>query len=127
MAMRFLDLVCHACETELYDKFYMEVPDVIPCPNCNNPMDRLWTVSRRNAEWSDRDAIVVYRKPDGSISYPGRNDAPTPAGCERITMRSLRQVESFERQHGVRSEIAWYDKGSGRGHDDMLMGRKDTH
>jgi hypothetical protein len=123
---RMLDLVCHHCDTELYDKFFMVVPDVIDCPNCAMPMDRLWTVHSRHAEWSDRDAVVVYRKPDGSLSYPGRNDAPTPAGCERITMKSLHAVSRFERANHVVNEAMHYDR-NGRGHDDMLMGRKDSH
>jgi len=37
----------------------------------------------------------------GKIRYPGRNDVPTPAGYERVVMRSLREVESFEKQAKV--------------------------
>ena len=82
------------------------------------------TLAGGAAQWSDKDAVVVFRDADGKIRYPGRNDTPTPAGCERVVMRSLREVEQFERTHGVRSEMAWFDKGSGRGHDDKFRGER---
>jgi hypothetical protein len=122
---RMLDLKCHACEHEIRDKFFMETPDEIPCPNCGTNMDRMWFLPRRaHAEWSDADAVVVFKDANGKIRYPGQNTAPTPPDCERVVMRSLRQVEAFERKHNVRSEMAWYDKGSGRGFDENFFGKK---
>ena len=72
---------------------------------------------RDNTQWDEKDAVVVFRKPDGSYSYPARNDKATPPGCQRIVMRSLREVERHEREAGVRSEIAHFDRGSGNGFD----------
>lgn len=72
---------------------------------------------RAATQWSDADAVVVFRKPDGTFSYPAVNTKPTPEGCERITLRSLREVEAHERAANVRSEIAWFDRGSGNGND----------
>lgn len=40
------------------------------------------------------------------------------AGYVRKELPSLREIEKFESDHGVRSEIAHYDRGSGRGFDD---------
>lgn len=80
----------------------------------------------RNAEWTDADAVVVFRKPDGSISYPGRNDKPTPPGCERVVMKSLRAVEKFERENGVRNEAMWFDR-NGRGFDTHFKGERLDH
>jgi hypothetical protein len=62
--------------------------------------------------------VVVYRGPDGKICYPPRNDQPMPAryerwGYERLELPTLRAVEQFEKQEGVTSDVAWFDKGSG--------------
>lgn len=102
------------------DVFRRRVPKVIRHnqtdrnSKCGGRMDQVFLPnSLRNAGWSDRDAVVVFRKPDGSIAYPPRNDSPTPKGCERVTMRSLREVESFEKTNGVRCEAAHYNSGNG--------------
>lgn len=125
---RMMDYDCASCGFQIRDKFFMEVPDVHPCPQCGAAMDRAWYVLRRErTQWDDASAVVVFRDREGKIRYPGRNDVPTPADCERVVMRSLREVESFEKQHGVRSEMAWYDKGSGRGFDDTYRGQDYKH
>lgn len=125
---RMLDLDCHACNHQIRDQFFMEVPDEFPCPKCGAKMDRAWYLPRRErTEWDMRDAVVVFKKSDGSISYPGRNDSPTPQGCERVVMRSLRAVEKFEREHGVKNEAVWFDKGSGRGFDDTYRDKRMNH
>ena len=120
---RMLDLQCPGCEFQYIDKFFMVVPDKILCPQCGMPMERIWSVQSRPTEWSERDSVVVFKDANGKIRYPPRNDAQTPPGYERIVMRSLRQVEKFEREHGVRNEAVWYDRGSGRGFDDHFHGK----
>lgn len=79
---------------------------------------------RHDAEWDDHTAVTVFRKPDGSYSYPMRADAPTPSGYERVTLRSMQALQRFEKQAGVRSHMAWFDEGSGRGHDDHYRGQR---
>jgi hypothetical protein len=89
-------------------------------------MDRAWYVLRRErTQWSDADSVVVFKDASGKIRYPARNDAPTPAGYERVQLRSLREVEKFERQHNVRNEAIWYDR-NGRGFDDRFRGEDYT-
>lgn len=72
----------------------------------------------------ERERVVVWEHPlTGEVRYPGRNDAPMPAryvtaGFQRKELSSLRQVEQFSKVHKVHSEIAHYDRGSGRGFDD---------
>lgn len=61
----------------------------------------------------------------GKVSYPGRNDVPLPkrladAGFERKEMRSLRQVENFEKEHKVLNQAMHYDSGSGRGSEESI-------
>ncbi len=91
-------------------------------------MEQIWWRTRQKpGEWDDSAAVLVFTNRDGEIRYPGRVDAPCPAGYEPVRLRSLRAVERFERQHGVRSEMAWYDKGSARGFDDYVGGKKLTH
>jgi hypothetical protein len=115
---KFLDLDCPACGEQVRDLFVMQVPERVIHLPCDTEMEHVYLPRQRErTQWSDKDAVVVYRKPDGSIVYPGRNDSPTPAGMERVVMRDLRSVERFEREHGVRSEMAWFDRGSGRGFD----------
>ena len=115
---RCLDLVCHACSHELRDEFFMEVPDVIRCPKCGSPMDRLWSANpRASTQWDDRDAVVVFRDAQGKIRYPGKNTLPTPPGCERVVMRSLQEVNRFEREHHVCNEAMHYDR-NGRSYGD---------
>jgi len=89
------------------------------CPLDKVEMEQHWwkRTTRDNTQWSEADSIVVFKKPDGTFSYPAVNTKPTPDGCERIVMRSLREVERHEREAGVRSEIAHFDRGSGNGFD----------
>ena len=121
---KFLDLTCSKCGAEVNDLFVMKVPSRIVHLECDGEMEQVYRLRPRSAQWGDRDAVVVYQKPDGCYSYPGRNDRPTPQGCERIVMRSLREVEAFEKKANVRSEMAWFDKGTARGFDDTYRGEK---
>lgn len=123
---RFLDLVCPRCGVEVNDLFFMRTPKIVIHMECDVEMEQVYRLpSKKNAQWSDRDAVVVYRKPDGEYSYPGRNDRPTPAGCTRVVMRSLREVEAFERQTGTRNEAMHYDRGSGTPRpDDTYRGER---
>lgn len=115
---RLLDLECQKCGEVVRDVFVRQVPDRIlhfgDDGSCMGKMEQvLLPNATRQAGWSDKDAVVVFRKPDGSISYPGRNDAATPKGCERVVMKSLRDVERFEKQHGVRCEAMHFNSGNG--------------
>jgi len=93
----------------------------IRCPQCLTVMIQEWWPKARRERtcWSDAESVVVFRKPDGSIDYPARNDKPTPAGYERIVMRSDREVARFERDHGVVNHRRHYDS-NGRGIDDQM-------
>lgn len=127
---RLVDLVCKSCGKEERDR-YIEVPHVYLCIDCNGECDEIWWAprTRKDAQWSEKDAVVVFRDPaTGSIRYPGRNDRPTPAGHERITMRSLREVEAFEKVSKVRCEAMHFDSGSGTMRpDEMWRGDRMNH
>jgi hypothetical protein len=115
---RFLDLECSACGAEVDDIFFMRVPERIVHLEDGGTFEQVYRLRPSNAQWSDRDSVVVFKDAQGHVKFPLRNDAPVPPGCERIVMRSLREVERFERDHNVRSHIAHYDSGSGHSADD---------
>jgi len=117
---RLLDLACSRCGAEVDDFFVMSVPQRIIHLNCNGIFEPVYRVRKRApAQWSDRDSITIFRKPDGSLSYPARNDKPTPSNCERITIKTLSELRAFERSTNTISHIGNYDK-SGRSIDDGL-------
>ena len=124
---RMVDWSCAACAHEEADAF-VDVDATRSCPKCSAPMEQVWWRTRqRPGDWDDASAVLVFQNQAGDIRYPGQNTARCPDGYEPVRLRSLRAVESFEREHGVRSEMAWFDKGSGRGHDDYVGGKKLTY
>ena len=60
---------CPACGSER-DVICRE-NDVVLCKTCHKtPMEQHWwkRTTRDNTQWSEADAVVVFRKPDGSYS-----------------------------------------------------------
>jgi len=125
------DLICVSCQTTV-THFCSPWPERVVHLEDGGEFEILWTT---NARWlpaaHPRERIVLWRDPkSGKVAYPGRNDVPMPVryrrqGYERIELPNLRSVERFEREshaagHGVRSEVAWFDAGTGRGFDDRM-------
>ncbi len=114
------DLRCGKCDETWGDFIFpgeFNIMDRVVHYGCSGVVG-LTYLSRRPQQWAPGSEVVVFRNPDGTYRYPGQNTVPTPPGCERVTMRSLREIHEFEKEAGVRSEVAWYDKGSGRGHEE---------
>jgi hypothetical protein len=113
---RLVDIYCSRCDL-LYEAI-CEEDEQVACRQCHDPAEQRWwpTSRRERTQIDERDAVVVFRKPDGTYSYPAVNTKPTPSGCERIVMRSRREVERHEREAGVRNEHLWFDR-NGRGFD----------
>lgn len=114
------DLVCDKCGSIRLD-FSSTSFDSLTHELCGGTFEILWTASHpRDAVASATERTVVWENPlTGEVRYPGRNDAPIPAryrdqGYVRRELSSLREVEKFEKSHGVRNQAAWYDRGSGR-------------
>jgi hypothetical protein len=112
---RFVDLEC-LCGAEVIDLFVMRVPTRFVHLECGNEFEQVYRLRPRVAQWSDKDAVVVFRKPDGTIAYPARNDKPTPSGCTRIVMKSMSEVDSFCRTHNVMNVMRDFDRGTDRDH-----------
>ncbi len=128
---RLVDLVCKSCGHEERDRYVQIIPDKFECGHCGGESEEVWwgIRSTHDAQWGDRDAVVVFRDAaTGNIRYPGRNDRPTPAGYERLTMRSLREVEAFEKSAKVTCEAMHYDSGSGTARpDEHWRGERMNH
>ena len=72
--------------------------DPQPCPRCAGPTERIYLPSRVRADACNIDPVVVHRNADGSYYFPGRTDAQVKPGRERVELRSIRQIEAFERE-----------------------------
>src|SRR4030095_5220433 len=45
---------------------------------------------------------VVFRNKSGKYKFPGRSNAPTPKGYERVELNTQRAKDKFEREFGAR-------------------------
>lgn len=131
---RAIDLACPACSAERHDIIVGE-DEAITCVACNSVMEHIWWPRARRtgpAQWDDKTAVVVHvaRDPsipdDVSIRYPMRTDARVPVGYEAVRLRSLHEVNRFEREHKVQNHRMHYDS-NGRGPDDTFRGSRFTH
>lgn len=98
--------------------------------HAGTPHDDDWYIvpSRRSyAQWDDETAVLVHVDPKtGDIRYPGRHDAKLKPGYERQYLRSLPEVNKFEKERGVVNHVMHYD-GNGRAIDDYVGNERLTH
>ena len=88
-------------------------------------MEILWQASHQHdavVHKSERTALY-YSPKEKKWQYPATNNQPIPdrlrkRGYERVEFSSLHSIKQHEKQANVRSERAWFDKGSGRGFDE---------
>ena|SRR2546426_12208469 len=125
------DLICSSCSVTLRH-FLSPWPDRVVHLEDGGQFEILWSdPSHRYFAVHPAERVVLWRNPrTGRVAYPGRNNTPMPEryrklGYERVELPNLRSVERFENEshaagHGVRSEIAWFDAGTGRGFDDRI-------
>lgn len=67
-------------------------------------------------------AVVHRNIHTGKLSFPMRNDVPTPAGYVREELPTLRDIARVEKESGTCSEVAHYDRGTG--HADYMPDHK---
>lgn len=127
--IRNVDTRCLKCGETHENVLLAEDAQLHPCIQCGGEIEQIWWKRPRGpAQWDDATAVEVHiNLQTGDVRYPGQVGRPVKAGYERIHLRSLREVENFERAQGVRSEMAWFDKGSGRGFDDQVGNQRLTH
>lgn len=113
------DLICSRCSAISVDAVSTLIDS--ECIDCHAGRYEIYygNWGKRNAAALDaRDSVSVYRHPKTKkIVYPGRNDVAMPEryraqGYERVTMRSLRDIDKFSREHGVVNEAAHYNSGN---------------
>ena len=123
---RCVDLRCMGCGREQAN-ILLAVEETVECVDCHATMEQIWwSRPRKQAQWGDNDAVLVFQDKEGKIRYPGRHDAKLPDGYERVYLRSLKEVDRFEREHGVVNHTMHYDN-NGRAIDDYVQGRKEVH
>lgn len=90
-------------------------------------MEQDWLPRQRSGEWDDATAVLVHIDPrTGDVRYVGSHDAKLKPGYERHYLRSLAEVDRFEREHRVCNERMHFDR-NGRGLDDEWRGQKLVH
>ena len=92
-----------------------EIDETRTCA-CGAEMEQDWLPrQRRDAQWSDRDAVAVDITDDPSVPedvrtrYIGSHEAKLKPGYRRIYLRSLQEVNRFEREHNVMNHRMHYD------------------
>ena len=114
-----LDVQCVECGFEANDIFVMAVPSrIVHFGRCGGAMEQVLRARTASHQWADRDAVLVFKNPDGTYRYPGRNDVATPTGCERVLIKDMAALRRLEREGGVVSHIANYDS-NGRSFDGL--------
>lgn len=116
---RLVDLFCECGRRE---PDVMCAPDDIhECPDCHRAMQQDWLPrTKRPAQWDDNTAVMVHVNPEtGETRYPGRHDAKVKEGYEKVYLRSLAEVDRFERSHKVMVHTMHYDN-NGRALDDKM-------
>lgn len=85
------------CEQgHIFDKMVPWDHDDSICPACGARAVRVFLPRHRNAQ--NFDPVVIFRGPKGKVRFPGRSDAPTPQGYERVELRTSHEVHKFERE-----------------------------
>lgn len=80
-----------------WEKMSKKALDGPKCPECGEKGEILWTTGRSDGFL--RDAVLVFRNADGTFAFPGRNDAKTPPGAERMELRKLSEVRAVMRDY----------------------------
>ena len=79
-----------------------------PCPQCGAKARMVFLPRGRNA--FNFDPVVIFKGPKGKVRFPGRANARTPKGYERVELTSVAQVRKFEGQMNKQEYARWQDK-----------------
>ena len=90
-------------ECEKHGKFEMSLPlskwdERKPCPEkgCKKMGEQLLIPNDSSRHFSD--PVVVHVAEDGAIRFPGSANARVPKGFQKRELRTIREIESFERE-----------------------------
>lgn len=71
-----------------------------PCPNCGKKCQQILTPQRSNGNFGA--GVTVHVSADGRTRFPGDPNAKVPKGFEKRVLKTIREVEQFERDTNVR-------------------------
>lgn len=118
--IRNVDIRCTGCGSERENRLLAE-DAIVYCEECGCQVEQVWWKRPRGpAQWGDNEAVMVHVNAAGDVRYPGRHDAKVKDGYERVYLRSLADVNKFERQHKVMCHTMHYDN-NGRALDDRMV------
>lgn len=108
---------CYSCER--HGVFELMLPlrkwDIKkPCPKCKKSSEQVLLPSRGDAHFEQ--PIIVHVSANGKYRFPAHPNAPIPKGFERCELRSIREVERFERDVNtqLRAEAARHNENEER-------------
>jgi hypothetical protein len=68
-----------------------------PCPRCKKISEQVLLPTRARGEFAE--PVVIHVSSDGqNFRFPGASDAKVPNGFVKKELRTIREIESFERQ-----------------------------
>lgn len=95
------DFACRFCK-RTFETMVPSGAETAPC-KCGKQAVLVFLPRRERPENAARfNPVVVFRKPDGTYIFPGRSNESAPKGTERVELRSLSQVQRFEREENAR-------------------------
>lgn len=104
------------CECGERVRYAMADPDDTRQCVCGKWMQQDWLPRlRHDAQWDDSTSVMILVNDDPScpsdvrVRYPGRHDCRVPSGYRKVFLRSLAEVNRFEREHHVMNHRLHYD------------------
>lgn len=97
-------MICKHCgEKLLRSEFFLVRTNAtveVKCCKCKGIADT-WTEAPQERAQATA-PTVIHRNAQGEIRFPGRADAPLPAGFEKVELRTLKERDRFEREQNSR-------------------------
>ena len=121
---RSIDFVCTCGHREWA---IADVDETRTCA-CGLEMTQDWLPRlRRDAQWDDSRAVLVHVTDDPSVPadrrvrFVGSHDAKVKDGYRKVYLRSLQEVNRFEKEHQVANHVMHFDR-NGRDLSDWNVG-----
>jgi len=101
LKMPMHDFQCRACGHQ-QERMVTWQTRTVKCEKCERKAERV-LLSKGERRLLEQ-PIVLHKYPDGTYGAPGRWDAKTPAGAERIEIRSMAEYDSVMKKWNAREE-----------------------
>jgi hypothetical protein len=86
-----------------------------PCPQCKKSSQQVFLPSNTR-DCAFPEPIVIHVSADGSVRFPGDASAKVPKGFEKKELRTIREIESFEKSynHTLKVEASQHQENEER-------------